>query len=128
MVKEVFADFPAGTEAGPGRFRGRAAMAGQSARWDLVITGAQAPLRPLRPAALYRAPLPRTKLEAVVPDGFLDGTLEVGGREIAVSGWRGPSRRHLDYPPRRLRVRHRPARAGDRATAAARGLRMRGAA
>jgi hypothetical protein len=89
VVKEVFADFPADTEAGPGRFRGRAAMAGQSARWDLVITGAQAPLRPLRPAALYRAPLPRTKLEAVVPDGSLDGTLEVGGREIAVSGWRG---------------------------------------
>ena len=56
LVKEVFTDFPAGTEAGPGRFRGQAAMDGQSARWDLAITGDQAPLRPLRPAALYRAP------------------------------------------------------------------------
>jgi hypothetical protein len=33
--------------------------------------------------------LPRTKLEAVVPDGRLAGTLEIGGRELAVSGWRG---------------------------------------
>ncbi len=89
VVKEVFADFPAGTEAGAGRFRGRAALDGQSARWDLVLGGDQAPLRPLRPAALYGAPLPRTKLEAVVPDGRVDGTLEVGGRTIAVSGWRG---------------------------------------
>jgi hypothetical protein len=89
LVKEVFADFPAGTGAGPGRFWGQASMDGQSARWDLVITGDQAPLRPLRPAALYRAPLPRTKLEAVVPDGRFDGTLEIGGREVAVSGWRG---------------------------------------
>jgi hypothetical protein len=64
-------------------------MDGQSARWDLAITGDQAPLRPLRPAALYRAPLPRTKLEAVVPDGTVTGTLEIGGREVAVDGWRG---------------------------------------
>jgi hypothetical protein len=89
VVKEVFADFPAGTSAGPDGFRGQAAMDGQSARWDLAITGDQAPLRPLRPAALYRAPLPRTKLEAVVPDGLVSGTLEIGGREVAVAGWRG---------------------------------------
>lgn len=89
MVKEVFGAFPADTEAGPRRFRGQATMDGQSARWDLIITGEQAPLRPLRPPALYRAPLPRTKLEAAVPDGQFAGTLELGGRALAVSGWRG---------------------------------------
>jgi hypothetical protein len=89
VVKEVFAAFPAGTSAGPDGFRGQAALDGQSAHWDLAITGDQPSLRPLRPAALYRAPLPRTKLEAVVPDGTVTGTLEIGGREIAVDGWRG---------------------------------------
>ena len=49
VVKEVFAAFPPGTAAGPGRFRGQAAMAGHHARWDLAVTGEQAPLRPLRP-------------------------------------------------------------------------------
>jgi len=89
VVKEVFGAFPAGASAGAGGFRGQAVMDGQSARWDLAIAGDQAPLRPLRPAALYRAPLPRTKLEAVVPDGTVTGTLEVGGRAVAVDGWRG---------------------------------------
>jgi hypothetical protein len=69
-------------------------MAGHHARWDLAVTGEQGPLRPLRPAALYRAPLPRTKLEAVVPDGQVTGSLELDGRTVAVSGWRrrSPSR------------------------------------
>jgi len=89
VVKQVFAAFPAGTSAGPDGFRGQAALAGRGARWDLAIAGDQAPLRPLRPAVLYRAPLPRTKLEAVVPDGTVTGTLEIGGREVAVDGWRG---------------------------------------
>ena len=39
------------------------------------------PLRPLRPAALYRAPLPRTKLEAVVPDGQVMNAMEGRGRK-----------------------------------------------
>jgi len=89
VVKEVLAAFPPGTAAGPGQFRGQAAMAGHHARWDLAVTGEQEPLRPLRPAALYRAPLPRTKLEAVVPDGQVTGSLELDGRTVAVSGWRG---------------------------------------
>jgi len=89
VVKEVLAAFPPGTAAGPGQFRGQAVMAGHHARWDLAVTGDQAPLRPLRPAALYRAPLPRTKLEAVVPDGQVTGSLELDGRTVAVSGWRG---------------------------------------
>ena len=89
VVKEVLAAFPPGTAAGPGQFRGQAAMAGHHARWDLAVTGEQGPLRPLRPAALYRAPLPRTKLEAVVPDGQVTGSLELDGQIVAVSGWRG---------------------------------------
>jgi hypothetical protein len=89
VIKEVFGAFPPGTAAGPGQFRGQATMAEHRARWDLAVTGEQAPLRPLRPAVLYRAPLPRTKLEASVPDGWVTGTLAVDGRTVAVSGWRG---------------------------------------
>ena len=89
VVKQVFAAFPPGAAAGTETFRGQAVMAGHSARWDLAITGGQPPLRPLRPPALYRAPLPRTKLEASVPDGQVTGMLEIDGRTVAVSGWRG---------------------------------------
>jgi hypothetical protein len=64
-------------------------MGEHRARWDLAITGGQAPLRPLRPPVLYRAPLPRTKLEATVPDGQVTGVLELDGRQVTVSGWRG---------------------------------------
>jgi hypothetical protein len=89
VVKEVFGDFPPDAAAGPRRFRGGAAMNGRTARWDLAISGRSGPLRPLRPAALYRAPLPRTKLEASVPDGVITGALEVDGHAVDVSGWRG---------------------------------------
>ena len=89
VVKQVFSAFPPGAAAGPGQFRGQAAMGAHSARWDVAITGGQPPLRPLRPPVLYRAPLPRTKLEATVPDGQVTGVLEIQGRTVTVSGWRG---------------------------------------
>jgi hypothetical protein len=89
VVKEVFAAFPPDAVAGARRFAGNAAMAGRVARWDLSVTGGQAPLRPLRPQALYRAPLPRTKLEACVPDGLVTGTVQVDVYLAGVSGWRG---------------------------------------
>jgi hypothetical protein len=89
VVKEVFSAFPASAAAGPGHFRGQAAMAGQDAQWELAITGGPAPVRPLRPAALYRAPLPRTKLEASVPDGLVTGMLKVNGHRVGVDQWRG---------------------------------------
>jgi hypothetical protein len=88
VVKQVFGAFPPDAAAGPERFRGEAAMGGRTACWDLAITGGP-PLRPLRPPLLYRAPLPRTKLEASVPDGLVTGMLEVGGHRVGVSGWRG---------------------------------------
>jgi hypothetical protein len=89
VVKQVFGDLPADAAAGPGRFRGEAVMAGQAASWDLTVAGGEPPLRPLRPAVLYRAPLPRTKLEAPVPHGIVAGQVRVGGSVTALSGWRG---------------------------------------
>ncbi len=89
VVKQVFGAFPPGAAAGPGQFHGQATMGEQTARWDLAITGEQPPLRPLRPPVLYRAPLPRTKLEATVPDAQVTGMLDVDGRRVTVSGWRG---------------------------------------
>ena len=66
-------------------------MGAHSARWDVTITGGPSPLRPLRPPVLYRAPLPRTKLEAIVPDGQVTGVLEIQGRTVTdVQGGGGP--------------------------------------
>jgi hypothetical protein len=48
VIKQVFSAFPPETAAGPGQFRGQAAMGEHSAHWDLAITGLQPPLRPLR--------------------------------------------------------------------------------
>ena len=89
VVKQIFSAFPPGAAAGPGQFRGQAALGQQTARWDLAITEGQPPLRPLRPPVLYRAPLPRTKLEATVPDGQVTGIVDIDGRTVSVSGWRG---------------------------------------
>jgi hypothetical protein len=89
VIKQVFGAFPPETAAGPGQFRGQAVLGEHSARWDLAITSQQPSLRPLRPPVLYRAPLPRTKLEAVVPDGQVTGMLQADGRAVSVSGWRG---------------------------------------
>jgi len=89
VVKQVFSAFPAGAAAGRRQFRGNAAMGQRTAYWDLTISSPQAALQPLRPAVLRRAPLPRTKLEASVPDGWVTGTLGVDGGTVDVSGWRG---------------------------------------
>ena len=89
VLKQVFAAHPAEATAGPARFRGSASMGPRTARWELDIAASDAPLRPLRPGWLYAAPVPRTKLEATVPDGLIAGTLELDGQAVAVSGWRG---------------------------------------
>ena len=88
VVKQVFGAFPPAAAAGPGGFRGQATLGEQTAAWDLEVTAGQPPFRPLRPAALYRAPLPRTKLVATVPDGLVSGALDAGGHQVAVDGWR----------------------------------------
>jgi hypothetical protein len=80
---------PAPPQSSAVRFAGRAEAQGRSAAWDLDATGAEAALRHLPRARMYRAPLPRTKLESPLPDAVVTGTLEAGGRRIDVAGWRG---------------------------------------
>ena len=89
VVKQVFAA-PAVASAGwAARFQGNASMGGRTVRWELGVEAGEGPVRPLRPGWLYRAPIPRTKLEATVPDGLISGTVEIDGRPVPVSQWRG---------------------------------------
>ena len=74
---------------GAARVEGRAQAGGHAAAWALDLAGEAPPLRHLSPAWLYRAPLPRTKLEAPRPDVVVTGTLEMDGRRLEVAGWRG---------------------------------------
>src|SRR5262245_57675630 len=57
-VKQSVTDFPYTAEAGPRGFKGEARARGRMAEWDLALSGDQAPLRHLKPNALYRLPLP----------------------------------------------------------------------
>src|SRR4051794_15949721 len=87
-VKESSAAFPGSALHGPGGFRGEAHARGRMAAWDLAVIGGEPPLRHLRPGLLYRTPIPRTKLEAPVPDGSAGGRLAMDGRAVEVVGWR----------------------------------------
>jgi hypothetical protein len=57
--------------------------------WELEIAGSEPPLRHLPREWMYRAPLPRTKLESPLPDATFSGWIETGGRHVEVQGWRG---------------------------------------
>ncbi len=60
------------------------------ARWSLRFESLAGELRHLRPALLYRTPLPRTKLTSPAPLARFDGVLELAGRApIELSGWHG---------------------------------------
>jgi hypothetical protein len=72
-----------------GRFAARAEAAGRSAAWELRAAGVEAGLRHLPRGWMYRAPLPRTKLESPLPDAVFTGWIEAGGRRTEVAGWRG---------------------------------------
>ncbi len=74
---------------GPGAARGKAAGLGRAAAWDLSITGGEAPLRHLPREWMYRAKLPRTKLESPLPAATFDGLLEIGGRRVELASWPG---------------------------------------
>src|SRR4051812_41267402 len=74
--------------ADPGGFHGEARARGRMAVWDLMVSGGGPALRHLRPGALYRLPLPKTKLEAPVPDGVARGSVVLDGVEVDVVGWR----------------------------------------
>ena len=84
----VDGEFLADADAGPRGFRGEARARGRMAAWELTLSGEEAPLRHLRPGALYRFPLPRTKLEAPLPDGIASGRVVLDGRVLEVVGWR----------------------------------------
>ena len=86
-VKQSMAELPP-DGAGVTRFRGEARARGRMAEWNVALSGAGAPLRHLRPGALYKLPFPRTKLEAPVPDGIASGRLVFDGAEVDVVGWR----------------------------------------
>ncbi len=87
-VKESVPDFASGTAAGAEHFRGEARARGRMAEWNLTLSSADAPLRHLHPGVLYRLPLPKTKLEAPVPDGTVRGRVVIDGRLLDVVGWR----------------------------------------
>jgi hypothetical protein len=72
-----------------GGFSGRAEAQGRSAAWELEPAGDQPALRHLPRRWMYRAPLPRTKLESPLPDAVFTGWIEAGGRRTEVAGWRG---------------------------------------
>ena len=73
----------------PAAFRAAASAGGRSAAWELEAAGEEPPLRHLPRAWMYRAPLPRTKLESPRPDAVFAGWVEAGGRRTEVAGWRG---------------------------------------
>ena len=80
---------PAPSPPAGARFAGSASAAGRSAAWELEAAGEEAALRHLPRAWMYRAPLPRTKLESPLPDAVFSGWVEAGGRRTEVAGWRG---------------------------------------
>jgi hypothetical protein len=76
-------------EIGPGRAEGSVDTEGLAATWSLRFAGDTEPCHYLPADWLYEAPLPRTKFVAPVPDVVFEGTLEVAGRSIDISGWPG---------------------------------------
>jgi hypothetical protein len=87
-VKQSLEEIPPGVRAGPEHFRGEARARGRMAEWELSLSGVNGSLRHLRPSLLYRLPLPKTKLEAPVPDGIARGRVVVDGVLADVVGWR----------------------------------------
>lgn len=75
---------------GPLSTRGAIGAAGREIAWDLVFDEGAPPLHLFPCEALYETEtFPRSKLLTPHPDSRFDGALCVGGREIAVRGWRG---------------------------------------
>ena len=74
---------------GFGTAAGRAEGEGRQAEWDLTFDSPEAPLQHLPRAWMYRAPLPRTKLESPSPDARFSGRASFDGHEVELDGWRG---------------------------------------
>jgi len=73
----------------PAPFSASARALGRTAAWELTAAGDEPGLRHLPRRWMYRAPLPRTKLESPRPDAVFAGWIEAGGRRTEVAGWRG---------------------------------------
>src|SRR5262245_47526250 len=87
-VKQSITELPPSAQAGPRAFKGEARARGRMAEWELSLSGDEPPLRHLKPNALSRLPLPKTKLEAPLPDGNASGRVVLDGRVVEVVGWR----------------------------------------
>ncbi|MDR7360681.1 hypothetical protein [Nocardioides marmoribigeumensis] len=74
---------------GPSGSSGRVDLPSLAARWDLRFTSDETLMRHLRPSWLYGAPLPRTKSTSPLPDLRVEGTLEVDGEPVDLTGWTG---------------------------------------
>ncbi|TFV83463.1 hypothetical protein [Blastococcus sp. CT_GayMR16] len=74
---------------GPSAFVGQAASSGRSVSWSLRSSAEEQPLEHLPHDWMYSARLPRTKMLTLSPTAVFDGTLEVDGDTIDVTGWPG---------------------------------------
>jgi hypothetical protein len=74
---------------GPTGSTGAVDLPSLSATWDVTFSSAEEPLAHLHPSWLYAAPLPRTKSTSPLPDLRVDGTLEVDGSPVDLTGWTG---------------------------------------
>jgi hypothetical protein len=74
---------------GPSRVQGAASGADRSASWDLAVESHGPGLRHLPKAWMYRAPLPRTKLESPMPAARFTGTVSTDDATIQLDGWPG---------------------------------------
>lgn len=73
------------TSMGPGACEGSCGPAS----WSLRFTSEEPELRHLPHSLLYRTPVPRTKLTSPSPSAVFEGSLQLPGRSLDLSGWRG---------------------------------------
>jgi hypothetical protein len=73
----------------PRHATGTAPSEQHDARWELEFEAGDPPLRHLPREWMYRAPVPRTKLESPHPGTRFEGRVEVDGERIDVDGWPG---------------------------------------
>lgn len=75
---------------GPAGAHGHAQAAGRSAAWNLRFNGGGGvPLRHLPRDWMYRAALPRTKVETPLPQAAISGWVEFDGERLKIDGWHG---------------------------------------
>ncbi len=76
-------------EIGPGKAAGSIDTEELTASWELTFAGDAQPCKYLPADWLYETPVPRTKFVAPYPEAHFDGTLEIDGERIELSGWPG---------------------------------------